>query len=145
MNTHSSTPSAADPHCSEEEVVALVHGFYAKVRQDPVLGPVFEHHIHDWDMHLSHLVDFWSAMLRGTRRFHGTPMPKHLALPGLNPGLFLRWLELFGQTTSELGNPALKAEADARAAMIAERFWQQYQTSGYDVRHSTSPITGDTP
>lgn len=72
--------------------MALVHRFYARVRKDPLLGPVFARHVPDWDAHLAHLVDFWSALLRGTRRFSGAPMPKHMALPGLQPALFRRWL-----------------------------------------------------
>lgn len=129
------TPPSESPDacCSEEEVVALVHRFYARVRADPLLGPVFDRHVHDWDAHLAHLVDFWSALLRGTRRFRGAPMPKHMALPGLNPALFERWLALFAETTTELGNATMKAEADGRAALIAERFWQRYRIEGHDT------------
>lgn len=125
----------ADPAavCSEEEVIALVHRFYARVRQDALLGPIFERHIRDWDAHLANLVDFWSATLRGTRRFRGAPMVKHMALPGLRSVLFRRWLELFGQTTAELGNRRLKREADERAAAIALRLWERYQIEGCDV------------
>ena len=67
--------------CTEAEVAQLVHSFYACVRQDEVLGPIFERHIHDWDHHLAKLVDFWSSILRRTGRFSGAPMPKHAALP----------------------------------------------------------------
>ncbi|KAF1686147.1 preprotein translocase subunit TatC [Pseudoxanthomonas broegbernensis] len=145
---HAPSPSP-DPGacCSEEDVVALVHRFYARVRLDPDLGPVFERHVADWPAHLAHLVDFWSALLRGTRRFSGAPMPRHMALPGLNAALFRRWLELFAQTTAELGNPAMQSEADTRARMIAERFWQQYQVAGHDVLHHcpVSSPTGETP
>lgn len=134
MNLHSPIPpSGSDACCREDEVVALVHRFYARVREDPDLGPVFERHVADWPAHLAHLVDFWSALLRGTRRFSGAPMPRHMALPGLTKALFERWLELFAQTTAELGNPALKAEADTRARVIATRFWQQYRISGHDA------------
>ncbi|KLJ01089.1 group III truncated hemoglobin [Luteimonas sp. FCS-9] len=128
----SASPATATACCSEDEVIALVHRFYARVRKDPLLGPVFARHVHDWDAHLARLVDFWSAVLRGTRRFSGAPMPRHMALPGLRPALFERWLTLFRQTTAALGNPALQAEADLRAAAIAERFWQQYRIEGRD-------------
>lgn len=131
---HATTPPVSDAqYCTEDEVIALVHRFYARVRQDPDLGPVFDRHVADWPAHLAHLVDFWSALLRGTRRFSGAPMPRHMALPGLTAALFERWLELFAQTTTELGNPVMKAEADTRARMIAQRFWQQYQVSGHDA------------
>ncbi len=34
--------------CTEEEVVSLVHSFYARIRQDEVLGPIFNGLITDW-------------------------------------------------------------------------------------------------
>lgn len=146
MHEHA-TPSTSVPDlCSEDEVIALVHRFYDKVRADSLLGPVFDQHIDDWDAHLSHLVDFWSAMLRGTRRFNGTPMPKHMALRGLTPMLFQRWLALFADTTRELDNPGMKATADARAEMIAARFWQQYRLEGHDQpADALISITGNPP
>ena len=107
-------------------MVALVHRFYARARADDLLGPVFEAAVHDWPAHLSQLVDFWSALLRGTRRFDGAPLPRHLALP-LSQALFDRWLQLFRQTTAELGNPAMQQRADARAAAVAEHFWRHYR------------------
>lgn len=107
-------------------MVALVHRFYARARADDLLGPIFEKAVHDWPAHLSQLVDFWSALLRGTRRFDGAPLPRHLALP-LSQALFDRWLQLFRQTTAELGNPAMQQRADARAAAIAEHFWRHYR------------------
>ena len=55
--------------CTEQEVIDLVHAFYARVRRDEVLGPIFNTHIDDWDQHLAKLVDFWSAILRRTARF----------------------------------------------------------------------------
>lgn len=123
-----SPPSEPGPMlCTEEEVARLVHDFYARVRQDAQLGPIFDARVHDWPAHLAQLTDFWSAMLRGTRRFRGAPVPKHMAVPGLSAGLFLRWLELFGQTTADCGNPAMRREADAMAQSIADNLWQRYQ------------------
>ena len=113
--------------CTEEEVHRLVHGFYAQVRADPVLGPIFDAHVRDWDPHLARMVDFWSGALRGTARFRGTPMPKHVALPGLTAELFERWLTLFARTTATLGNPQLQERADDLAHRIAESLWYGYQ------------------
>ena len=115
--------------CSEEEVTVLVHSFYARVRDDAVLGPIFDAHVHDWDTHLAKMVDFWSSALRGTARFRGTPMPKHMALPGLSAELFKRWLALFGETTSALGNEAMRERANDLARRIAESLWYGYQMS----------------
>ncbi|MDF2818498.1 MAG: preprotein translocase subunit TatC [Stenotrophomonas rhizophila] len=120
-------PAASLALCSEQEVTRLVHDFYARVRQDEQLGPVFEARIHAWDVHLAQLVDFWSAMLRGTRRFNGNPMSKHMAMPELERALFDRWLLLFRRTTAELGNPPMQQLADDVATRIADTFWRRIQ------------------
>ena len=115
--------------CTEAEVHDLVHAFYARVRGDTQLGPIFDAHVHDWDTHLARMVDFWSSALRGTARFRGAPMPKHIALPGLSADLFRRWLTLFGATTAALPNPAMGERANALAERVAESLWYGYQTS----------------
>lgn len=113
--------------CSEDDVTRLVHAFYARVRQDPVLGPIFNAHVDDWDHHLAQLVDFWSSMLRRTGRFSGAPMPKHAALPGLNADLFQRWLALFRETAALQPNLAMGQQACAMAERIAQSLWLGYQ------------------
>jgi hemoglobin len=121
-----------DPNQYTEEVVAqLVHTFYAKARKDPSLGPIFEEHVLDWDAHFVQMTNFWSAQLRGTSRFRGAPMPKHIVLPELTAELFERWLQLFQETTQELGNPNLQQHADTVAKFIANRLWQGYQMSNF--------------
>jgi hemoglobin len=110
--------------------MGLVHAFYERVRQDPVLGPIFNAHVDDWDHHLAKLVDFWSTILRRTgRRFTGTPMPKHVALPGLTADLFQRWLTLFRETADAQPNRAMGERACAMAGRIAESLWLGYQLS----------------
>jgi hemoglobin len=113
--------------CTEEEVSELVHAFYAKVHEDPLLAQIFNAHVKDWDHHLAKMVDFWSSTLRGTARYRGTPMPRHAQLPGLSPDLFKRWLSLFHQTTRELDNAAMRDRADMLAPRIAESLWYGYQ------------------
>ena len=115
--------------CTEEEIVQLVYGFYDTVRQDEVLGPIFNQHVKDWDTHLPKMVDFWSSALRGTARFRGAPMPRHAALPGLSIELFQRWLRLFRQTTDGLPNAALAEKANDLAKRIAQSLWYGYQMS----------------
>lgn len=124
-----------DPNQYTEEIVAqLVHTFYAKARKDPSLGPIFEEHVLDWDAHFIQMTNFWSAQLRGTSRFRGAPMPKHIVLPELTAVLFERWLTLFQETTQELGNPNLQQHADTVAKFIANRLWQGYQMSNFPER-----------
>ncbi|KAF1709263.1 preprotein translocase subunit TatC [Pseudoxanthomonas kalamensis DSM 18571] len=128
--TESSTEKPRRPGpdlCSEDEIAALVQRFYDRARRDALLGPVFDAHVADWPAHLALLTDFWSAMLRGTRRFQGMPMRKHLQLKELSAEMFLRWLQLFRQATAESGNEAMRSQADDMARQIADTFWQRYQ------------------
>lgn len=113
--------------CTEEEVIELVHSFYAAVRSDPLLGPVFAAHVMNWDTHLPKMVDFWSSALRGTARYRGMPMPAHTALPGLSVELFQHWLQLFRGTTALLANRAMGERADELAQRIAQSLWYGYQ------------------
>ncbi len=127
------TPAYADPPsahadlCTEDEIARLVHAFYARVRADPVLGPIFDARIHDWDAHLVKLVDFWSSGLRHTRRFTGAPMPKHAAMPGLSAELFHRWLRLFRDVAAAQSNRAMAERAVMLAERIAQSLWLGYQ------------------
>lgn len=115
--------------CTDEEIARLLHAFYAKVRHDEVLGPIFNEHVADWEHHLEKLVDFWSSVLRGTGRFTGTPMPKHAVIPGLTAELFQRWLALFLETTSAQPNQSMGEQAYAMAQRIARSLWFGYQLS----------------
>ena len=115
--------------CTEDQITQLVHSFYARVRRDAQLGPIFNAHIDDWDHHLAKLVDFWSSILLRTGRFSGTPMPKHAALPGLHAGLFQHWLKLFRATAAEQPNQAMAAQACLMADRIAQSLWMGYQIS----------------
>ncbi|RMX04203.1 group III truncated hemoglobin [Corticibacter populi] len=115
--------------CTEADIRKLVHQFYARVRADARLGPIFDAHIDDWPAHLQRLCDFWSSILRGSGRFTGAPMPKHIALPDLDAALFEHWLQLFHATTAEQANQAMARQADAAAQRIAQSLWLGYQSS----------------
>jgi hemoglobin len=65
--------------------------------------------------------------MRGTGRYSGTPMQKHINLPELKPEFFQRWLSLFQQTLAEQPNPALGARAYPAAQRIAQSLWYSYQ------------------
>src|SRR5690242_11461624 len=46
----------------ETMIESLVRRFYAKVREDAVLGPIFDAKIHDWEPHLERMCAFWSSV-----------------------------------------------------------------------------------
>ena len=103
---------------TETMIERLVHGFYAKVRSDPMLAPVFEARIRDWEPHLKQMCAFWSSVALMTGRYHGTPMVKHMKLP-VDAGHFDRWLELFENIANEICPPRAAAHFVERAQRIA--------------------------
>jgi hemoglobin len=103
---------------TEVMIERLVRAFYAKVRVDQVLAPVFDARIRDWEPHLSQMCAFWSSVALMTGRYHGTPMAKHMPLP-VDADHFDRWLRLFEQTAREICPPEAEAHFVACARRIA--------------------------
>ena len=99
----------------------LVHAFYARVREDAELGPIFNAAIADWPEHLGKLTAFWSSVMLTSGRYKGQPVPAHLKhRDRITPALFARWLALWGETARELMSPGAAAALEAKAARIAE-------------------------
>jgi hemoglobin len=90
----------------EEMIERQVRTFYARVRLHPVLGPVFNDAVADWDEHLAKLCDFWSSVLLMSGRFKGSPMAAHARRPDIRHEHFPIWLELFERTAREVCPPA---------------------------------------
>ncbi len=111
----------AEEKITEEEISNLVDRFYAKVRRDPAIGPIFNEKVEDWPTHLALLKDFWSTVVLTTRRYKGDPMMTHLQLP-LEPSHFSRWLELFAETAKEVMAPEHAAVIIAKSERIAGNF-----------------------
>ena len=110
-----------NPDISEADLAALVPAFYARVRQDDLIGPVFNGAIHDWDHHLVQLIAFWSSVMRSTGRYKGSPMAAHLRHKDMiTPAMFDRWLALWGEVTAALLPAAKAAAMQAKAATIGE-------------------------
>jgi hemoglobin len=103
---------------SEAMIERLVRGFYAKVRSDAVLAPVFEPRIADWEPHLKRMCAFWSSVALMSGRYHGTPMAKHMPLP-VDAAHFDRWLALFEETANEICPPAAAVHFVELARRIA--------------------------
>lgn len=102
----------------DEILTRLVHRFYARVRADPVLGPIFAARITDWDPHLERMSAFWSSVALMTGRYRGAPVPTHADLPVGWPE-FERWLVLFRETARETCTPEGADHVIERAERIA--------------------------
>src|SRR5882672_10105083 len=103
---------------TEAMIERPVRGFYAKVRGDAVLAPVFEARIGQWEPHLRQMCAFWSSVALMSGRYHGSPMAKHQPLP-VDADHFDRWLALFEATAREICPPGAEAHFVERARRIA--------------------------
>lgn len=102
----------------EPMIEQLVRTFYGRARLDPLIGPIFEGKVHDWEGHLGHMCAFWSSVALMSGRYHGQPMVAHLPLPIATPH-FDRWLEIFAEAARDVC-PAAAAHFLERAYRIAE-------------------------
>ena len=103
----------------EKMIERLIRGFYARVRKDPLLAPIFESRIPEWEPHLENMFAFWSSLTLQTGRYHGQPMAKHMPLP-VDARHFDRWLTLFAETAKDLCPPAAAERFIERARRVAE-------------------------
>ena len=106
----------------------LVDRFYEAIREDALLGPVFDRHIADWPPHLARMKAFWRSILHNSGEFSGNPMQRHGAVHDASPlgqAEFARWLTLFYATARNLAterglDPAAARQVGERARMIAD-------------------------
>jgi hemoglobin len=107
---------------TEAALAVFLDAFYARVRRDPLIGPVFAEKIPDeaWPRHLATIRDFWSSVLLKTGRYKGNPFGRHLGIAGIAPPHFARWLGLFEETAAEVFTPAIAAEIVERAHRIGD-------------------------
>ena len=105
----------------EDGLRALVGRFYARVREDDLLGPVFDSAVHDWPGHLETLTAFWSSVMLTTGRYKGSPVATHLRHESaIEPAMFDRWLALWSDTAREVLAPAHAEAVIGKAERIAE-------------------------
>lgn len=107
---------------TEATINRLVNGFYARVRSDPTLGPIFADAIAQdaWPAHLEKMYAFWSSVMLTSGRYKGNPVSVHRQVAGLAPALFGNWLDLFEDTAAELFVPEIADRFSVAARRIAE-------------------------
>src|SRR5438093_1977893 len=105
------------------DVACLVNVFYDRVRDDDILGPIFDDIAHvDWTTHLPRMYDFWESVLFARATFKGTPLLVHRALDRRTPlttAAFDRWIALFQSTVDDLFSGPMAEHAKTCAVRIA--------------------------
>ena len=112
----------------ETMIEHLVRAFYARIREDELLGPIFAARIHDWEPHLQRICAFWSSVVLSSGVYSGQPMRMHLPLP-VDARHFDHWLKLFEQTARELFSEPIAAYFIERAQRIARSLEMGIATS----------------
>lgn len=95
-----------------EDIRLLVDTFYATVRKDDLIGPLFERIIQDrWEEHLEKMYRFWQTVLLDEHTYYGAPFPPHAQML-LEQAHFHRWISIFHSTIDTLfeGENAEKAK-----------------------------------
>lgn len=104
------------------DIELLVNEFYAKVRQDDFIGPIFDEVAQvDWETHLPKITNFWCDLILGEETYHGRPFPPHIPL-NLEVTHFERWLALFVETVDEHFTGLNANAIKNRALNIARNF-----------------------
>ncbi|MEX2518234.1 MAG: group III truncated hemoglobin [Paracoccaceae bacterium] len=103
------------------DIRRLIGPFYARIRADARLGPIFDARIGggdgDWAPHLAKIEDFWANVMLHERAYRGNPMQVHMAMPEIRGADFEIWLGIFEETAHDV-LPAPKA---ATFSMLARR------------------------
>jgi hemoglobin len=124
---------AARTGIDEAMIEQLVRAFYGRARLDPLIGPVFESKVHDWEDHIARMCAFWSSVALMSGRYHGQPMVAHLSLP-IDTLHFDRWLEIFSKTAGDVCPPLAAAHFLKRAHQIADSLELGIATQKGEIR-----------
>lgn len=123
---------------SAEQIELVVVEFYARVRNNPALGPIFQAHVDDWPKHEQKICKFWRNAILREHGYHGNPMQIHMAATGVKSELFVDWLDIFDQTLAELLPPDLAKSWSALAHRIGRGL--RYGLETYETPKSDVPI-----
>lgn len=107
---------------NEADVRLLVDEFYASIREDALLNPIFSDVAQvDWSKHLPKMYQFWNSLILGLPGYSGAPFPPHTVLP-VNREHFVRWLELFRANVDRHFSGSHAQRAKDAAGSIAHTF-----------------------
>ncbi len=119
---------------NRKDVQLLVENFYGRIRENDVLGPIFNGIIVNWKSHLNLLTDFWESQLFLKRKYHGNPVTTHQEVDvklnqTITPVHFGLWLNLWFETIDKLfeGETAqiAKNRAQKMSTMLFMQIYQQ--------------------
>ncbi|TWF40629.1 hemoglobin [Chitinophaga polysaccharea] len=116
-----------------DDIQLLVDSFYAAIRKNELLGPIFNGIIQDrWPAHLEKMYRFWQTVLLEEHTYNGSPFPPHATL-SVNKQHFDTWLTIWHQTIDDHFEGDIAEEAKWRGVKMAGMFLSKieyYSTNG---------------
>lgn len=112
------------------QIAAVVAAFYAKVRADATLGPIFAAHVTDWPAHEAKITRFWRNAILYERVYDGNPLAVHRAAGDVQAAHFAPWLALFDATLAAELPADLAAQWGALAHRIGRGLRMGMETTG---------------
>lgn len=111
----------------------MINSFYTKVKEDDLLGDIFNNAENfSWETHIPVMVSFWEMLLLGTTGYRGNTISKHLELNRRSPLTtkhFDQWKKLFYETLDELFEGAGVSEARKKVEAISGLMQYKIQES----------------
>ncbi len=105
----------------KEDIIRLVDTFYSKVREDDLLGSIFNTMIADrWTEHLEKMHLFWGSVLLDDPGYTGNTVKRHVDVDKKMPfgkEHMDRWQALWGETIDRMFEGE-KAELAKHRAML---------------------------
>ncbi len=116
---------------TRDQIARVVAVFYADVRRDPVLGPIFAAHVAPggWPAHEEKITRFWANAILREPGYDGNPMQVHKAATDVQPEHFAVWLGLFDTVLAA----ELPEETARRWSALAHRIGRGFQV-GLEMR-----------
>lgn len=110
-----------------DDIKLIVDSFYGEIRQDDMLGHIFNDKIQDrWPEHLNKMYRFWQTVLLDDHTYYGSPFVPHAYLP-VDGEHFERWIQIFDETV-DTHFEGFKAErAKWQGHRMAEMFLMKIQ------------------
>ena len=104
------------------DIQLLVDTFYGRVREDALIGPIFNNLLASrWEDHLKKMYSFWQTILLEKHTYFGSPFPPHAAMSLTNLH-FDAWLKLWYSTVQEFFEGEKADEAIHRGDKMATMF-----------------------
>lgn len=120
-----------------DDIKLLVDTFYGKIRENELLGPIFNGILKDrWPAHLEKMYRFWQTVLLEQHTYTGSPFMPHAKLP-VEKLHFDTWLKIWYATVDDFFKGSKADEAKWRGEKMAEMFLYKII---YYQNNSSTPI-----